>query len=138
MKTRLILAALVAATTISARAAEPTDAQKANDTMGAMRSIATAVEAYATDHNAYPAGNKIEDATAAVGTIYIRTMPEKDGWGTAFRYWSDGSKYRIVSCGADATCDESSWANVSKDPLPSYTEDAVYQSGTFLRFWAPK
>ena len=138
MKTRLILAALVAATTISARAAEPTDSQKADETMRAMRSVATAVEAYATDHNAYPVGNKIEDATAAVGVIYIRTMPEKDGWGTPFRYWSDGAKYSIVSCGADATCDEATWVNVSKDPLPSYTEDSVYQSGSFLRFWATK
>jgi type II secretory pathway pseudopilin PulG len=136
MKTRLILAALVAATTISARAAEPTDAQKATATMSAMRSIATAVEAYATDHNAYPTGNKIEDATAAVGTIYIRVMPEKDGWGTTFRYWSDGTKYRIVSCGSDAKCDESTWTDVSKDPLPSYADDAVYQNGAFLRFWA--
>ena len=135
MKTTFIVAALVAATTIPARAAD-TDAQKAAATMSAMRSIATAVEAYATDHNVYPAGNKIEDATAAVGTIYIRTMPEKDGWGTTFRYWSDGSKYRIVSCGSDATCDESTWGEASKDPLPSFTEDAVYQSGSFLRFWA--
>jgi type II secretory pathway pseudopilin PulG len=136
MKTRLILAALVAATTISARAAETTDAEKAAATMSAMRSIATAVEAYATDHNTYPAGNKIEDATAAVGTIYIRIMPEKDGWGTTFRYWSDGAKYRIVSCGSDAKCDESTWTNISKYPLPSYSDDAVYQSGSFLRFWA--
>jgi type II secretory pathway pseudopilin PulG len=136
MKTRIILAALVAATTISARAAEPTDAEKATATMSAMRSIATAVEAYAVDHNVYPAGNKIEDATAAVGTIYIRVMPEKDGWGTTFRYWSDGAKYRIVSCGSDAKCDESTWTEVSKDPLPSYAADAVYQNGSFLRFWA--
>ena|ERR1700756_2259520 len=136
MKTRLILATLVAATTLSARAAGATDAEKAAATMSAMRSIATAVEAYATDHNAYPAGNKIEDATAAVGTIYIRVMPEKDGWGTAFRYWSDGSKYRIVSCGSDTACDESTWGEVSNDPLPSYAADAVYQNGAFLRFWA--
>ncbi|HEX3584341.1 MAG TPA: type II secretion system protein GspG [Thermoanaerobaculia bacterium] len=136
MKTRVILAALIAATTISARAAEPTDAEKAAATMSAMRSIATAVEAYATDHNAYPTGNKIEDATAAVGVIYIRVMPEKDAWGTSSRYWSDGAKYRIVSCGSDATCDEASWVSVSKDPLPSYSEDAVYQTGKFLRFWA--
>ncbi|HEX3110685.1 MAG TPA: type II secretion system protein GspG [Thermoanaerobaculia bacterium] len=136
MKTRLILAALVAATTISARAAEPTDAQKAGATMSAMRSIATAVEAYSIDHHTYPAGTKIEDATAAVGTVYIRVMPEKDGWGTTFRYWSDGAKYRIVSCGSDAKCDESTWTEISKDPLPSYTEDAVFQNGTFLRFWA--
>jgi type II secretory pathway pseudopilin PulG len=138
MKSRLILAALVAATTISARAADPTDADKAASTMRAMRSIATAVEAYATDHNAYPAGNKIEDATAATAPTYIMKMPEKDAWGTAFRYWSDGTKYRIVSCGSDAACDEASWANVSKDPMPSYSEDAVYQSGSFLRFWATK
>jgi type II secretory pathway pseudopilin PulG len=136
MKTRLILAALVAATTISARAAEPTDAEKAAATMSAMRSIATAVEAYATDHHKYPAGDKIEDATAAAGTIYIRVMPEKDGWGTTFRYWSDGTKYRVASCGSDAKCDESTWADVSKDPLPSYADDAVYQNGSFVRFWA--
>ncbi len=136
MKTRLILAALVAVTTISARAAEPTDAEKAAATMSSMRSIATAVEAYAIDHHKYPAGDHIEDATAAAGVIYIRVMPEKDGWGTTFRYWSDGLKYRIVSCGSDAKCDESTWTDISKDPLPSYKDDAVYQNGKFLRFWA--
>jgi type II secretory pathway pseudopilin PulG len=138
MKTRLIVAALVAATTISARAAEPTDAEKAAATMGAMRSIATAVEAYATDHNVYPSGKTIEDATAAVGTIYIRIMPEKDAWGTSFRYWSDGVKYRIVSCGADKTCDETTWTEISKDPQPSFKDDAVYMNGSFQRFWATK
>lgn len=138
MKTRLILAALVAATTISARAAEPTDAEKAAATMGAMRSIATAVEAYATDHNVYPAGKAIEDATAAVGTIYIRVMPERDAWGTSFRYWSDGVKYRIVSCGADKTCDESTWGEISKDAQSSFNDDAVFMNGSFQRFWATK
>ena len=138
MKSRLILAALVAATTISARAAEPTDPERAAHTMSAIRSIATAVEAYATDHNVYPPGSKIEDATAATMPIYIRTMPEKDAWGTPYRYWSDGTTYRIVSCGADKTCDEASWANISKDPLPSYSDDAVYLQGNFLRFWATK
>lgn len=135
MKTRLILAALVAATTISARAAD-TDAEKAAATMSAMRSLATAVEAYATDHNAYPVGNTIAEAALAVAPMYIRTVPIKDGWGTDFRYWSDGTTYRFVSCGSDAKCDESTWVNVSTDPLPSYTEDAVYQKGKFLRFWA--
>jgi len=138
MKSRLILAALVAATTISARAAEPTDAERAAHTMSAIRSIATAVDAYATDHNSYPAGKVIEDAAAATMPIYIRTMPEKDAWGTPFRYWCDGTTYRIVSCGADKICNEASWANISKDPLPSYSDDAVYVKGDFLRFWATK
>ena len=36
------------------------------------------------------------------------------GWGTTFRYWSDGAKYRIVSCGSDARCDEATWTEISK------------------------
>ena len=135
---RLILAALVTITSLSAFAAEPTDADKAKRTMADIRSIATAVEAYATDHNAYPPGKTLDDATPAVINVYIRTMPEKDAWGTTFRYWSDGTKYRIASCGADATCDESTWTAVSTDPLPSFNDDAVYESGKFLRFWNAK
>jgi type II secretory pathway pseudopilin PulG len=135
---RLILAALVAATTLSAFAAEPTDADKAKRSTMDIRSIATAVEAYATDHNAYPPGKSMDDVTPAIVTVYIRFVPQKDAWGTAYRYWSDGAKYRLVSCGADATCDESTWTNVSTDPLPSFNDDAVYQNGSFLRFWNVK
>ena len=135
---RIILAALVAGTTLSAFAAEPTDADKAKRTMMDIRSIATSVEAYATDHNVYPVGKSMDDVTPLIGTVYIRVVPQKDGWGTAYRYWSDGAKYRIVSCGADATCDEATWANVSKEPMPSWNDDAVYENGSFLRFWNVK
>lgn len=136
MKTA-ILAAVLTLTTMSAFA-EPTDVDKAKRTMMDVRTIATAIEAYATDHNTYPVAKAIDDVSPVVMPIYIRTMPEKDSWGTSFRYWSDGAKYRIVSCGADATCDETTWANISSDPMPSLNDDAVYENGKFLRYWNVK
>jgi|ERR1051325_2220433 type II secretory pathway pseudopilin PulG len=134
MKKALPLLFLVALPLFSAEpAASPTDAERARWTMSDMRSIATAIEAYATDHNRYPDAKDIADVAKAVQPMYIRSTPLRDAWGNNFRIESNASGYRIVSCGSDGVCDTTTWAVPAKDL--GYSADAVTQNGKMIRSW---
>src|SRR5438045_5200498 len=93
---------------------------KQKRTMADMRSIATAWEARATDVNKYNAAgagytlptNSVGATSLAGGLTptYIKTLPQKDGWGVNFAFWTDvawGSSssaaqvYAIQSYGKD-------------------------------------
>src|SRR6266702_3414827 len=68
---------------------------KQKRTMGDMRSLATAIEAYAVDNNVYPpaacasglfttADKTLDDSSwTALTPTYISLAPKKDGWGNA-------------------------------------------------------
>src|ERR1044072_4104104 len=79
----------------------PTDADRARWTMGDMMSWRTAIEAYATDHHAYPDVPSIEQLRDAVQPIYLSHAPTIDAWGNAYKYEKTASGYRLVSAGAD-------------------------------------
>src|SRR4051794_34746996 len=57
-----------------------TQRAKQRRTMADIRSLAAAVEAYASDNNEYPA------TVAPLSPKYIKTVPSKDGWGRDFEY----------------------------------------------------
>jgi len=135
MKKVLPLLFLVALPLFSAEpAAPPTDAERARWTMSDMRSIATALEAYATDHNRYPDAKDILDVAKAVQPTYIRFTPLRDAWGNNFKVEATATGYRIVSSGSDSAFDETSWAVAGKD-LP-YGADAVFANGKMVRSWS--
>jgi general secretion pathway protein G len=85
---------------------------KQKRSMSDMRALATAIEAYAVDNNAYPAATTcaggIYTTTAVVlstgsfsnlSPTYIAQAPKIDGWGTFLLYGSDapGNNYVIAS-----------------------------------------
>ena len=72
------------------------DRGKQKRTMADMRSIGTAVEAYAVDNNVYPVGN-IGAAEPVLEPIYIKQMPLTDGWRNAFVYTGATTGYTIES-----------------------------------------
>ena len=106
-------------------------------TMRDIRSIATAVEAYATDTDKYPQESELKKVLVPT---YIKELPEKDGWGTAYSYTvsSDGEHYRIASAGSDGVF---AWdtrkITLAEVKEPKYSEDLaediVYQDGAFLQ-----
>src|SRR6266487_2458241 len=73
---------------------------KQKRTMGDMRSIGTAVEAYAVDYNYYPAAaaannpstcfpagtTTVASLTTLITPTYIKVMPYTDGWNSWFTY----------------------------------------------------
>lgn len=103
-----------------------------------MRTIATALEARATDENSYP---KVEfDGLAGLlSPVYIRTLPETDPWGTRYLYVGETEHYRIVSAGADRrfewnarqleAVDESTQIRLTDDA----DADIVFQDGIFTQ-----
>ena len=106
-----------------------------------MRTIATAVEAYATDYDeTYPAGDYAALEKVLVPT-YIKTMPEKDMWGHPYAYVvsDDHKHYRIVSGGADTNFEWDSLRIVAdaKDADVKYRDrledDLIYADGSFLQ-----
>jgi len=113
----------------------PSDAERARWTMSDMRSLATALEAYAKDHHAYPTSASFEALVPSIQPSYIRKAPGVDAWGSAYIYapGPDGQSYRLASGGADGRTDPPSWGVAG--PLASFDDDAVLDSGSVTRPW---
>jgi len=121
---------------------------KQKRTMADMRSIGTALEAYAVDYNRYPAaagayslpsgfttipGTTIgSTATAALSPTYIRTMPMKDGWASYFVYGTANNSldYVLASNGKDGTKDTSQVLG----PTTNFDNDIIFADGQFIAF----
>jgi general secretion pathway protein G len=131
---QLVLAILLAGATTPG-AYVPTDAERARWTMSDMKSVATAIEAYAIDNKAYPAADSIDALIAAVQPIYMRKAHAHDAWGRPFLYVpsADRQSYRLVSAGADGRADRESWDK--SGPLGSFDDDAVLTAGQLTRPW---
>lgn len=111
-------------------------------TMADLRTVATALEARATDTNDYPRASSIDELEPLLEPTYIRTMPATDGWGTKFSYVSDGKSYRFASAGADKRFE---WSAKQLEKLPEEFQprltddedaDIIFQDGRFVQ--APK
>jgi type II secretion system protein G len=113
---------------------------KQKRTMADMRTIATAWEARATDTNKYNAAGACSFATASItgsmdamlAPTYIKVLPSKDGWGTAFEYNVDttsapAQSYMVRSYGKNATAD-----TLACGATTNFDCDIVYSQGTFL------
>jgi hypothetical protein len=125
------------------RAEEEAKKPQEERTMRDMRTVATAIESYATDVNHYPQVSSYGELNAILSPTYIKAVPEKDGWGTGYRYSvsSDGQHYRVVSAGSDhqfeagsdtiATFDEKNHPPTIRSRSPE--SDIIYQDGGFVQ-----
>ena len=113
-------------------------------TMADIRSLATAWEARATDINEYTvagagvtwpstAANFITNSVASkLQPTYIKTCPDKDGWGTqlAGGVSGDGQAYSIESYGKDKV-------NTTSDaggPTTKFDADIIFSNGSFVQY----
>lgn len=111
-------------------------------TMRDLRSVATAVEAYATDNNEYPSGDYAGLKEHLVPT-YIESLPEKDIWGHAYAYVAspDRQHYRLVSAGSDTIFEwDSRRIAELKEGAEAETryrerleDDVIFADGTFVQ-----
>jgi len=105
-------------------------------TMSDMRSLATAVEARATDVNGYP-NVSFEELEALIAPTYIKDVPKVDSWGTPFLYVGDGKHYRFVSAGADKRFEWSARhldLSITEPKLSeSLDADIIFQDGYFIQ-----
>jgi len=128
---------------------------KQKKTMAQMRSIATAWEAFATDHNAYsaagaatPAGSinwstlstySYKTISRALSPTYIRIAPQQDGWNTSLEFGVATSTapgtavvYGIRSLGSDKKVSES--GVYTPGARSRFECDIVYSMGSFISY----
>ena len=103
-------------------------------TMADMRSVGTAVEAYAVDNNAYPAGGSAVTAIASkVEPKFIKKLPTTDAWQRAFDYVSSPStapqEYTIEAYGKNGA-DEGIYRGQTAD----FNNDIIFSQGSFVEY----
>ena len=119
---------------------------KQKRTMADMRTIATAWEARATDVNRYNAAGvtfpttnaSIANLTSFLSPTYVKTFPQRDGWGTNWGLGADqawgtttaAQVYAIISYGKDGA-PQSAW---SGGATTAFDCDIVYSNGTFIQY----
>jgi len=96
-----------------------------------IRMISQGVEAYQTDHSAYPV---VDNGTASDLTehlkIYIRSFNNLDGWGEPVFYESDGTTYTVISFGGN----KASNIPYVGGPTNTFDADIVFTDGNFLQW----
>jgi len=100
--------------------------------MADMRSIATAVEAYAVDNSFYPKGLSTAPALEThISPTYLKNMPDSDGWRRTWnvRTAADGFSYTIESYGRDGG-ETSNLTGITTD----FDDDIIYSNGVFVRY----
>jgi general secretion pathway protein G len=118
---------------------------KQKRTMADMRTLATAIEAYAVDNNTYVVaacaaglfttpGTTVNDSSFTLLTpTYIAAVPKKDGWGNFYVYGLSTPKdaYNIISYGRNgAAGPNASVCGTTTD----FNDDIIYSNGTFLQW----
>lgn len=112
---------------------------KQKRTMADMRSIATAVEAYAVDKKTYPHPDALEQELVPT---YISAFPRNDGWDHPFTYdcWSSTNSdrcdsYAIASAGKDGVLDHDSPDQyVGAGAVKNFDADIVMIDGQFVQY----
>ncbi|HVE66277.1 MAG TPA: prepilin-type N-terminal cleavage/methylation domain-containing protein [Thermoanaerobaculia bacterium] len=115
---------------------------KQKRSMSDMRTMATAVEAYAVDNNVYPSGQCTGKFTAVTTVLtdtslsvlaptYIANPVKKDGWSNFLLYNTSSSnqEYGFRSRGRDATT-----GTISCTTTTNFNDDILYSNGGFLQF----
>jgi type II secretory pathway pseudopilin PulG len=115
-------------------------------TMADIRSLAVAVEAYASDNNQYPKADAAAGLTETLVPKYIKTVPAVDGWGHELRYTClkdatspQGEKctgYAIGSAGRDGRFEHDSLLESLAEPkaTTNFDCDIVYSDGKFVEY----
>ena len=104
------------------------DRGKQKRTMADTKSIATAVEAFRVDHNAYPVADTVEELAAQLSP-YLKNVPKVDGWSHPFQVASRADGYLIYSFGKDGQ-----GSNCDDGQTQSFNEEICYADGDFVRY----
>ena len=113
---------------------------KQKRTMADVRTIATAAEAYATDHNAYPDVKDLNALSRELVPTYVRMSVAVDGWGHPMRYesWSSDGKridsYAIGSGAKDGAFSHESLRQYEPGATTNFNDDIIFSNGSFVRY----
>jgi general secretion pathway protein G len=98
-------------------------------TMSDMRTMATAIEAYAVDHSFYAQG-AMDDVKSILDGPYIKSLPTQDGWNNSFLITATTRAYTIVSLGLDRTAGSGTPGGKTRD----FDCDIYYSNGVFVQW----
>ena len=105
------------------------DRGKQKRTMADMRSIGTGVEAYAVDNNVYPTAATPAALKLLIEPIYMKSMPQADGWSNAFVVAATTTEYTISSNGKDGTPSGCTLGTLTT----LFTADICFSNGSFIQ-----
>ncbi|MBN2431627.1 MAG: type II secretion system protein GspG [Acidobacteria bacterium] len=109
----------------------------AKKTMGDMRQIVTAVEAYYTDQGRYPEAATIGELNKILqDDVYARNLPTLDAWGHPFVFESqpDGPGYCLLSIGSDGRRDAYAPYTGLPEENPTRGADIVLVNSVFVTY----
>ena len=105
------------------------DRAKQKRTVADLEAIGDSLAEYASKHgNRYPAAEDWRPLSAVLPGVQ-----EEDGWGKAIEYWSDGTRYVLVSPGKDGET-ERDWRHPEGlgGPRPALEADIVFADGKLV------
>ncbi|HEU4401545.1 MAG TPA: type II secretion system protein GspG [Candidatus Polarisedimenticolia bacterium] len=108
------------------------DKGKQKRTMSDLRTISTAVEAYAVDTSCYPLGMaNWASLKTMVDPYFIKDPPNADGWGNTWDAGTtpNGSDYTIASYGKDALTSGRTGGQTS-----NFNCDILFVNGRFFQW----
>jgi type II secretory pathway pseudopilin PulG len=111
---------------------------KQKRTMADIRSVASAVEAYAVDTKHYPEASSIEELRPLLEPKYMTRVPSKDGWEHELRYACLPARacetYVLSSAGKDGTFETNDVEQYRGGGTKTFDSDIVYSNGSFLQY----
>lgn len=106
-------------------------------TMGDLKSLGRAVDAWAKEHNgAYPVCNGLDEVGACLGKSLaqdqLASLRLQDAWGKPLMYWSDkdGKEYLLISYSSDGVWDGAGRTGPTDGP----NCDIVFSNGDFVQW----
>jgi len=108
-------------------------------TMADLRTLGTALEAPATDHDQYPRADSVAGLASSLSPTYIRHLPSKDGWGHDVKYecWPADActSYAVGSPGKDGQWERASLQDyASGSATVRFDADIVFSDGKFVQY----
>jgi len=108
---------------------------KQKRTQADLRTIGTAIEAWAQDTREYPVVARYEALVPILEPKYIKSLPRVDAWGTPYRYEATKDSYAIMSAGRDGVFEKASAKDYFNSGVKeSFDADIVFANGTFVQY----
>ena len=107
--------------------------------MADLRTIGTAIEAYAVDMAFYPTFAEAPLSAGAslftnVEPTYVKTVPREDGWRTPFYAVSVSRFYTLGSAARDKVIDDTALRAYSATITSDMDCDIIYSNGSFVQY----
>jgi type II secretory pathway pseudopilin PulG len=109
---------------------------KQKRTMADMRTVATALDAYGTEHEReeFPPGETVGALRGPLQPTYLKAVPAIDGWETEMRYTPVPERgYVIVSAGADKIF-QAEPTEYRGGMTSNFDCDIVFANGEFVQY----